>query len=173
MWEATLLCISRNWGVSLCMLDKLEVASVTKHMINTSGKWECHHAGHISWRAPARAVPSVLPLLWLQIGWEEQVAFQLVILQIQITKAMPFEFIILIYQVLHIPRCQAKETSNFYLLIRKKQVHNKFWSEHFQLNEKKRIKKGEKNLKGRRKNLALEARERSLLDHAYAIKNTM
>lgn len=172
MWEATSLCFSRSWGVSLCVRDKLEVASDTMH-INTSGKWECHHAGHIGWRAPTRAVPSVLPLLWLQIGWEEQVTFQLLILQIQITKAMPFGFIILIYQELHIPRCQAKETNNFYLLIRKNQVHNKFWSEHLQLNEKKRIKKGEKNLKGRRKSLALEAMERSLLNHAYAIKNTM
>lgn len=87
---------------------------------------------------------------------------------------MPFGFIISIYQRLHIPRCQATETNNFYLLMRKKKVHSKFWSEHLQLDEKKRKEKeGEKNLKGRRKNTALEVRERCLLDHACPIKNTM
>lgn len=41
------------------------------------------------------------------------------------------------------------------------------------MRKKRKEKEGEKNLKGRRKNTALEVRERCLLDHACPIKNTM
>lgn len=56
---------------------------------------------------------------------------------------MPFGFIISIYQRLHIPRCQATETNNFYLLMRKKK-----FTANFGLNTSSWMRKKEKKRRG-------------------------